>query len=117
MAADQVRILFLTSETTSCFSLNNSDAFLGKIEQRCDGLLNIERTLHRTPNRNALSGNRSGHNGLRLDIKMFLRSCNVGLFDNDIRITPFVRRVATFDLIRLKYVVALERRIHRKDGW
>src|SRR5262245_9756891 len=117
MAGNKIWILFFASETTSSFGLNNSNVILGKIEQRRESLLNIERTLHRTPNRDAVSSNRRGHNSLRLDIKMFLGSGAVRFFDDDIGVTPSVRWVATFDHIRLEDVITLQRRIHGKDGW
>src|SRR6185369_18007400 len=68
VTGDQRRILFLATKAAARFRLNDADLLGREAKQRNERFVNVVRTLHRTPDRNAVLRVRDRDSAVVLDV-------------------------------------------------
>ena len=56
MSGNERRIFFFAAKPAARFSLNDANLFFRQVKQLHERLVNVVRTLHRSPNGNAIVG-------------------------------------------------------------
>ena len=84
VSGDHRRVLFLAAEAAAGLSLHDADFVVGQIEQHFQRAVDVVRTLHRPVHRHAAVFGH-GDDAVRLDIELFLMTCPVFAFDDDVR--------------------------------
>ena len=124
MARDDRRVLFLAAKTPAGLHLHDAHLVGRQVEERPQRLVDVVRTLHRAPDRDAVGGVRRRHHAVRLDVELLLRAGFVFALDDEVGGRHRGIDVAAADQVVLEDVVAapddraaVERVVHREDRW
>ena len=105
MPGDHRRIFFLPSETAAGLGLNHLHLVHRQVEQGHQRSVDVERTLHRSPDRHALLRVIGGNHALRLDVELLLRAGFVLAFHDKVGAAPRALHVAALYQVSLENVV------------
>src|SRR5215213_1090980 len=105
MPGNQRGIFLFAAKPATRFRLNNAYLVFRQVKQLYERFVNVVRTLHRTPHRNAFFGVGNRDGAVVLDIELFLRAGFVFTLDDVIRVGPGFVNVAFIDEVLLKDVI------------
>src|SRR6185503_2153604 len=123
MSGNQGWVFFFTAKPAASFSLNDADLLFRQAKQFYERFVNVVRTLHRTPDRDAFSRIRDRNRTVVFDVELFLRAGFIFTFDDQICCGPSFIYVALIDQKLLEDVVFapndlfLRERIFEREDW
>ncbi len=92
MAADDAGEVFLATEGTAGFGLDDSALFGGEVEDQLQGVDQVEGALHRAPYRHSFFCVVFCDHSVVFDVELFLGTGSVLAFDDEVGLFPYLVR-------------------------